>query len=1181
MATERVERLISDKALQDFITLKNLARESREEFEQLIATGVELNSALGKASTFKQVSDGVKQMTANEEKLTAQLATLTAANEKLTKSYERQQKEIDGLQAKLKKGAGDNPTKSTDALTKATDKLNNSYSAEARALAEVSEQQKLVNAANRLSAQETLGLIDAYRRLELEYNAAAKEAKALAAEFGAGSEQARQASLRALELDKRLKDADASVGRFNRNVGNYSGALNVLQKALDQARAKQDAYRKSGQQNADVLEQLQKEEKLLTDLLESQAAGFTTMNAELKANTIALQQLERAGMGASAAYQELFNETASLKENLGDLKEAITNADPGELGFNAAADAARGLIGIYGLAASASAAFGLSNDALEETLVKLQAAETALQSIEAVRNLFKKESSLQIAIGLALQKAVVLQTNLETAAQSKNIIVKYAAIAAQKALNAVMALAGGPMLLVISLLALLVISLSSFGSASKQAQQDFEALNNQFEGFAALLDERIELIKNSSDVEVAELEANFASQEKIRKAQIAARKAELQEIKKFLADRGRVYQDAFALSESLTQRQRTGVELDEKDKKRLDDATKYVDAYNKMRSRSNQVETQLEVDRLANIKATTEEEAKIQQDRLTRLNNNINTEKTLNEQLASNAEKSFADRIAAQEEANRQEVDIIYRREQIAKKQPGLQPNEIANIENERSNALILARKAGNNKVIALQKEQQAREYAAQYEIARIAVEAERDAASAIVENQNKDISERGAALYTFYLRRQALIEGAKNEELRNANLTGTERLAIEKKANDELERARIEFLEKINELSIQSIEQQGQQAEAGRLRDNSRDLIALNERFAAGKISAANYAKDRARLEKAQNLEVLQLQIDNLKKLQEEYEKQGINTISIQEQIADKERQISDQLTEDKIANIEKERAAREQLGMEIAGLFTDLVAAGYEKEKNAIQGQIDELERRKQIEIDTVNATVLNEEQKADRIAVINARAAADREALERKQRQLDVQKAKFDKQVNIANIIFNTTRGIVAALTSTPPNVPLSIYVGTIGAVQLARAIATPIPAYKTGGTHAQDGLALVGDGGVSEYGVLPGGSIFKTPATPTLMNMPKGTVIYPNDQKAMEAGIFNNYNQSPVLVDKSSHYKYMTAALGSKLDKVTAAIKDQPKEKRVRTRDGWRTMKKVGNRNIDFLNRNLQG
>lgn len=156
---------------------------------------------------------------------------------------------------------------------------------------------------------------------------------------------------------------------------------------------------------------------------------------------------------------------------------------------------------------------------------------------------------------------------------------------------------------------------------------------------------------------------------------------------------------------------------------------------------------------------------------------------------------------------------------------------------------------------------------------------------------------------------------------------------------------------------------------------------------------------------------------------------------------------------------------------------------------------------------------------------------------------------------------------------------PNIPLAVSVGVIGAIQLARAIATPIPAFAEGTQDSPGGNNLVGDAGKREWVVTPTGKLFKTPNIPTVMNIPKHSVIYPNDKAALEAGVFNDFN-IPAVADDGWQYKYMTEKLGGKLDNITAAVKKQGRVKRIPIRTGWKTIVDHGGNQQDWLNGNLQ-
>lgn len=64
---------------------------------------------------------------------------------------------------------------------------------------------------------------------------------------------------------------------------------------------------------------------------------------------------------------------------------------------------------------------------------------------------------------------------------------------------------------------------------------------------------------------------------------------------------------------------------------------------------------------------------------------------------------------------------------------------------------------------------------------------------------------------------------------------------------------------------------------------------------------------------------------------------------------------------------------------------------------------------------------------------------------------------------------NILVNTAQGVVAALASVPPNVPLSIAIGVIGAIQAGIVASTPIPQFYKGTENAPGGYAWVDERG----------------------------------------------------------------------------------------------------------------
>lgn len=264
-----------------------------------------------------------------------------------------------------------------------------------------------------------------------------------------------------------------------------------------------------------------------------------------------------------------------------------------------------------------------------------------------------------------------------------------------------------------------------------------------------------------------------------------------------------------------------------------------------------------------------------------------------------------------------------------------------------------------------------------------------------------------------------------------------------------------------------------------------------------------------------------------------------------------------------------------------ELQGLIFDLFTNDIDRQKNAIQDRIDLLDKQKEKDIEVANQTILNAQDKASAIAVIEARAAAQKEQLERKQRELDQRKAKFEKAEQIANIIGNTARGITAALASVPPNPILAAIVAAIGAVQLARVLATPIPKYFKQTSDHPGGPAIAGE--VPEVVTEPSKGSYLVNKPTFFPNLEKHSTVYHVDKLGMlkmtAAGmhrsnqqLISSHTQVPVFNDKN-----ITDEIKAMRNDVVKAIRknQMPKSNKIDPMQQWL---KNGYSN-DWMKRNL--
>ena len=346
--------------------------------------------------------------------------------------------------------------------------------------------------------------------------------------------------------------------------------------------------------------------------------------------------------------------------------------------------------------------------------------------------------------------------------------------------------------------------------------------------------------------------------------------------------------------------------------------------------------------------------------------------------------------------------------------------------------------------------------------------------------------------------------------------------------------------------------------------------LTRLNQDFISGKISSyKDYEDQKRQIEESAARESIQLQIDYLKK---QLLLEGLSSKQIQKyktEISELEKKLSDGSVARTKKRTDEEQKAFEKLLDEVqrsVNAVSDAIKASVtgniDAQKNAVQEQIDLIDKQKEAEIAAANASTLSAQEKADKIATINAVAQSKKEALERRQRELDQQKARSERAFQIFNIIGNTAIAVTKFLSSR--DVAGAIVAGIIGAAQLATVLATPIPKYRFGTESHKGGMAIVGDGGRKEMAIMPDGSMFETPDRPTLVNLPAGAKVKPDaaaymatlNDTAMKMTIQSGGRAVKPEVFDATHFK----ALEKEMRGIKDAINAKPVAKVINTHSG---------------------
>lgn len=301
-------------------------------------------------------------------------------------------------------------------------------------------------------------------------------------------------------------------------------------------------------------------------------------------------------------------------------------------------------------------------------------------------------------------------------------------------------------------------------------------------------------------------------------------------------------------------------------------------------------------------------------------------------------------------------------------------------------------------------------------------------------------------------------------------------------------------------------------------------ELLALSARYAAGEINAEAYEKERTAITDRYAVERFNTEIGLLDQLlnkeeltaeaREETEKAKDDAVlEYQKYINDQRIRENERVGDEEEKEAEKreqiakkEAELKKQLLQEVFNLASALSDAQLEKELDRLDKLSEENQQWKEDEIARIERLaeqgVISEEHADADIQAIEDQAAVREEEIEKKRIEAERKNAIFEKAQAVAQAAINTALAITAALTSPFTSAAMIPLIAATGAAQIATILATPLPEYAKGTQDHPGGLAMVGDGGRAEMVVFPDGSVWRTPATDTLVNLPEHTKVLPD-------------------------------------------------------------------------------
>lgn len=312
----------------------------------------------------------------------------------------------------------------------------------------------------------------------------------------------------------------------------------------------------------------------------------------------------------------------------------------------------------------------------------------------------------------------------------------------------------------------------------------------------------------------------------------------------------------------------------------------------------------------------------------------------------------------------------------------------------------------------------------------------------------------------------------------------------------------------------------------AARYADEQTALIkARNDR----KITEDRFQREMAELNLKYSKESTQALIDAAEKQLKVVQVGSDAWVALKKAIADAKKQLAEFGSVNlPLQNLQKALNDIAAAAQNITAAISTVNDIGYENQKAELQAVEDQRQKNYEAEVTRINNSRLTDEEKANRLISLESTRNQQRIQFERQQREADNKKAKFDRDINILNIIAGTAAAVVKAL----PNIPLSIAVGVAGAAQLAKALSVKVPQYfkqTPDSGHPKDGPAIYGE--VPEMVFEPGKKPYLV-TEPTFNPMlPAGTHV-----KHLDSDMVQGYMRSAMAKNTSR-----TLAMGNYLDR----------------------------------------
>lgn len=1067
MAEDRIDSFIDQQAIE---AEKKLMLEALDQLLAKINQFADVKISFSGAKDLGQLTDAQKRLTKGHTELSL-----------ATKEYEKTVNAVVTTQAKLNAGTSE-----------AAQNLANLKLQQQQQNKELRDQAKLQQAA----ADSTTAMRIELEKLQLQFDNLSKADKRSAV----GNDLLN----RIVQLDAAVKEEEAITGRFRRNVGNYQGSAAIIVQALEKTRQKFNDLNRDSRSSPEQISRVKQELDGLERIVSQPnflniSAKFGDANAELKFFTKSLIDLEQSGLGNSEAANQLRQQLARLTDEIRDTREEVRALSSDTRQFDLFAGAVTTMVNTVQVAAGVQALFGKENEDVARSIQKLVALQNVANGVQQIaEQLTRKGTAANKAYAFVMAQIEVL-TSASTSATAK--------FSSALKLGIIGAVAVG--------IFELAKAVGLFGNNSEKTAGQVKFLHSQIEALGTANTKAINDLKFGNDLLLADLKKRGASEKEIndatvgglRKQATSYRELAREQLDQIQASTGlnleniRTLKDASTALDQLKVKQAENERLiseggvlkkfAKKQKEAIDGAVQLGDAI------VQNFQKATEADRQATV-TSAQFDAQATQDSIDRARRAASEKAKIELELFKFRVKLAADSQAA-----------------IG----GIEAFSIANRKSALTVELELRKSiVEKQRQFDLDEVTRARATAAQkHELTGDLEESFQKQRVLINERANNDILqlEKDLSIKLLIIRQQQI--DAEKEMIKESieQFTAADQARLEKAAG----KLSDEFAQR--QLTIERFRQE--------------DRASVVKSFEEGLITKKEFVRKIQDIDEGAHKATLENDVifytEQLRRAREA----GINVLQAEQDLANAKEALSDLIIQKQLDAIGTTEELLQtlndryiELGHTIATTFSAIIGGAFDAQKNRIQDQMDAIDELKAREIDRINATTAASEEKAARIKIVESKAQADKEALERKQREIDRRKALFERafsaftitasgietvakiKVTVAEIAALQAKAIASgnplliaaassALAAASAQIPIAI---ATTAAQLISLLAQPLPKFAHGVTDAQPGVGIWGEVG-QEMKVDRRGRLEISPNRPSLVHLMGGETIFPHD------------------------------------------------------------------------------